>query len=551
MSGPKAYRPPRGMRDLLPPLQRRFLYVTDTLRGVFETFGFEPLATPSAERAETLFGKYGPDAERLIYRAGHGRELDLALRYDLTVPLARVCAGYEDLPRPFKRYQIGSVWRGERPQRGRFREFLQADADIVGSESLLADAEIIALVATALDRLRFPRYTIKLNNRRLLTSIGRYAGVPEPVLPGLYRAIDKLDKIGPEGVRLELRAVGLPTELVNRQRQAVGRWLRGQADRARLERDLGEALGESPPPELAPALATYFGALAAYPPGSVAAESDASEAPVLAATNAIMAESIAALRSACPVEGQIPDAVTDRLMALLALRGEGRALLADLARHLDDEEGRAGLAELGALLDGLDAAGLRAGYELDFAMVRGLEYYTGTIFETLVPEPPIGTILSGGRYDKLIGLFGRGQPAVGASFGVDRLVDVMDTLGLFPSDLDQATGKLLVAPLDAAARLPAAALAARLRRAGIPTELGFEEARPGDQIRLALQRGYPLVALLGSDELAGSTVSLRLLASRSQVSVPDGELVDRVRILLREAEVAARDAEPPPTHGAG
>lgn len=547
MSGPKAYRPPRGMRDLLPPLQRRFLYVTDTLRGVFETFGFEPLATPSAERAETLFGKYGPDAERLIYRAGHGRELDLALRYDLTVPLARVCAGYEDLPRPFKRYQIGSVWRGERPQRGRFREFLQADADIVGTESLLADAEIIALVATALDRLRFPRYTIKLNNRRLLTSIGRYAGVPEPVLPGLYRAIDKLDKIGPEGVRLELRAVGLPAELVNRQRQAVGRWLRGQADRARLERDLGE----SPPPELARALATYFDALASYPPGSAAADSDEAEAARLAATNAVMAESIAALRGACPAAGQIPDAVTDRLMALLALRGEGRALLADLARHLDDEEGRAGLAELGALLDGLDAAGLRAGYELDFAMVRGLEYYTGTIFETLVPEPPIGTILSGGRYDKLIGLFGRGQPAVGASFGVDRLVDVLDTLGLFPPDLDQATGQLLVAPLDAAARLPAAALAARLRRAGIATELGFEEARPGDQIRLALQRGYPLVALLGPDELAAGTVSLRLLASRSQVSVPDAELVDRVRILLRGANEAARAAEPSPPHGAG
>lgn len=522
-------RLPRGMRDLLPEAMRRRQYVTDTLRAVFETFGFEPLQTPAMEQASTLLGKYGPDAERLIYRAGLGAETDLALRYDLTVPLARVCASNADLPRPFKRYQIASVWRGERPQRGRYREFTQADVDIVGSPSLLADAEIITVVTTALDRLGFTDYVIKLNSRSLLVAIGRYAGVPEAVLPGLYRAIDKLDKIGMSGVRLELRAVGLPGDLVNRQRQAVGRWLRGQVDRERLARDLGEAIGpEAPPGVRDGALATFLDALAAYPNGGDPAA--VTEAVVAEASEAVMRASIDALRAQYPPADLIPDAVTDRLLELLQLRDENRALLAELGRRLDDPMAQAGIAELGQVLDALDAAGVPAARcEVDFAMVRGLEYYTGTIFEAVVSRPPIGSILAGGRYDKLVALFGRSQPAVGTSFGVDRLVDVMEEVGLFPAAVDAPSARVLVTLFDAATAPAAVRLAADLRRSGLPAELSFEPARLGDQIRYALDRGIPAVAIMGPDEAAAGTVTLRDLATKTQATVPVAEAVAWLR----------------------
>jgi len=523
-----APRPARGTRDLLPEAMRRRRYVIDILRQVFETFGFEPLSTPAIEQAETLFGKYGPDAERLIYRAGLGREMDLALRYDLTVPLARVVAADGRLPRPFKRYQIDPVWRGERPQRGRFREFVQADVDIVGTPSLLADAEIITVVTEALDRLGFRDYMLKLNNRHLLVALGRYAGVPEAVLPGLYRAVDKLDKIGLAGVRQELRAVGLPVDLVNRQRQAVGRWLRGQADRDRLARDLAEAVGPDEPSAVSQdALATFLDALGSYPSGG------GDDAAVAAATEAVMAASIDALRRLYPADALIPDAVTDRLLDLLRERDESRALLASLSARLDDPAAAEGIRQLTAVLDALDAAGVPPRrYEVDFAMVRGLEYYTGTIFETFVTEPPIGAILAGGRYDNLTALFGRAMPAVGTSFGVDRLVDAMEVAGLFPPAVDAPAIDVLVALFDEATRAGAVRLAADLRRAGVRTELYFEPDRLGDQIRYALQKGASILAILGPDEAAAGVVALRDLRTKEQMKVPLAEAVGRVRGMI-------------------
>jgi len=521
-------RLPRGMRDLLPDDMRRQQYVTDTLRSVFETFGFEPLQTPALERAETLLGKYGPDAERLIYRAGLGDEANLALRYDLTVPLARVCAAADGLPRPFKRYQIAPVWRGERPQRGRYREFVQADVDIVGSGSMLADAEIITVVTTALDRLGFADYAIKLNNRHLLAALGRYAGVPDPVLPGLYRAIDKLDKIGLDGVGQELRAVGLPADLVNWQRQAVGRWLRGQVDRDRLARDLAEAFGNDAPGNARDgALAAFLDALAGYPNGG------GDDAAVGAATSAVMATSIDALRRLYPAGGQIPDGVTNRLLELLQLRDESRALLASLGGRLDDPAAREGIGQLAAVLDALDAAGIPAErYAIDVAMVRGLEYYTGTIFETAVTRPPIGSILGGGRYDNLVGLFGRPLAAVGTSFGVDRLIDVMKEVGLFPPAVGAPAAQVLVALFDPAMSAAAVGLATRLRSADIRTTMLFEPDRLGDQIRFALERGIPLVAIIGPDEAAAGVVALRDLGTKTQVTVPLPEVAERARVLL-------------------
>ncbi|HRE48904.1 MAG TPA: histidine--tRNA ligase [Aggregatilineales bacterium] len=208
-------RLPSGMRDFLPLQMIRRQYVISTIAAVFESFGYEPFQTPVMELKEVLQGKYGADAERLIYYAGHpGGEEELALRYDLTVPLARAFAQHEnDLRLPFRRYQIAPVWRGETPQRGRYREFLQCDADIVGIGTMDADAEIIGIVDMAMSRLGFPDYAIKINNRKLLTGIGHYAGLEGDALANLYRSIDKADKIGLEGVQADLLKQGISAEV--------------------------------------------------------------------------------------------------------------------------------------------------------------------------------------------------------------------------------------------------------------------------------------------------------------------------------------------------
>ena len=522
----------RGMRDLLPTDMRRQQFVCRILTEVFEAFGFEPLSTPSIERADTLLGKYGPDAERLIYRVSLGRDQELALRYDHTVSTARVAATYDGLPRPFKRYQIGPVWRGERPQRGRFREFTQADVDIIGEASVLADAEIIAIVITALARLGFPASLTKINNRKLLNGIGRYAGVPETLLPGLYRAIDKLDKIGMAGVRRELRSVGLPGDLLNRERQAVDRWLRGNADRERLQDDLGLAEdAEGQRIGTSPGIDAFLDALEGFPHGAGSTPSLLEEA-----SGAAMDASIDALRAAAPESGLVPDGVTDQLLDLLQLRGQPRPLLAELGARLDDPGAREGIEELCRVMDALDAAGIDPErYTVDFAMVRGLDYYTGTIFETLVEEPPIGSITGGGRYDALIGLFGADLPAVGTSFGIDRLVEVMDTLNLFPAWLSLPTPRVLVALFDETTALAAVATASRLRQAGIPTELAFRAEGIGEQIRTALKREIPVLVILGPDELAAGQVTLRDLRQRVQRSVSLGDLVEATQAILSEA----------------
>ena len=204
-------RLPKGMRDFLPQEMIKREYVFDIVREVFHLYGFEPLQTPVLELHETLMGKYGEDAEKLIFNAQHpGGKEELALRYDLTVPLARVVAQYQnEITLPFKRYQLSPVWRAERPQRGRYREFYQCDADIVGVASMAADAEIIGLVVTALKRLGFAQFSVKINNRKLLTAIGQYAGLEGEALGDLYRSIDKFDKIGADGVREELVTRGI------------------------------------------------------------------------------------------------------------------------------------------------------------------------------------------------------------------------------------------------------------------------------------------------------------------------------------------------------
>jgi histidyl-tRNA synthetase len=430
-------RVPRGMRDILPQQMIQREYVTGVIRGVFEEFGFEPLQTPALELEETLLGKYGPDAERLMYSAGHreGKE-KLSLRYDLSVPLSRVVAQYPDLIKPFKRYQIAPVWRAERPQKGRYREFYQCDADTVGSASMLADAETLDLTYEILARLGFKQFVMNVNDRKLLNGIGQYAGVPDEQLGGLYRSIDKLDKIGLEGVEGELR------------------------------------------------------------------------------------------------KNSIPEEATRRLLDLLQIEGTNQEILARLRVVLAGyPEAMQGIAELGEILEYLPALGVpERFYQVVPSMVRGLEYYTGPIFETVVEEPKIGSITGGGRFDNLAGMFmPRSLPATGTTIGIERIVDVMEELQMFPPGVGRTVSQVLVTRFGPALVAESLRLAHELRMEGLKAEMYFEDDSLARQVRYADRKGIPYVAIVGPDEVAAGQVALRDLARQRQVSVARREAAAQVR----------------------
>lgn len=434
-------RLPRGMRDFLPADMRRREYVFGVVREVFERYGFEPLQTPALELREILAGKYGEDAEKLIYHAQHpgGREA-LALRYDLTVPLARVVGQHrQQIPLPFKRYQLAPVWRAERPQRGRYREFMQCDADIVGVAGMSADAEVLGVVHSALTQLGFPQFTIRINNRKLLTAIGQFSGVPPARLGALWRSIDKYERIGAAGVRDELVARGIGEEAVTR---------------------------------------------------------------------------VMALVSAQGADGDPLDFI-DQALGTLPAAQEGLRELRELTARLGD-------------------MGIPPGaWVIDFTMVRGLGYYTGPIHETVVEQPNPGSISGGGRYDRLIGLFrGEPLPTTGISLGIERIIDLLDTLGLYPEQVGGSVVQALVTVFDEETRPQATRLAAELRAAGIRCELHLETRRIGRQLQGADRRGIPLVLLQGSDELERGLVKIRRLADGREFSCARAEVAGAVSRLL-------------------
>lgn len=433
-------RVPRGMRDILPEQMIRRQYVIDVIRGVFEEFGFEPLQTPALELSEVLTGKYGPDAEKLIYQAGHvGGKEDISLRYDLSVPLCRVVAMHPQLPKPFKRYQIDPVWRAERPQKGRYRQFFQCDADTVGTESMLADAENVNLIYQVLNRLGFKQFEININNRKLITGIGQFAGVSTEQLGGLYRSIDKLDKIGLSGVRAEL------------------------------------------------------------------------------------------------AENQIPEPVIEKLLSLLQIEGDAETVLNALSERLGDSEvANEGISELEELNGYLTTLGVpEEFYRISVSMVRGLEYYTGPIYETVVEEPKIGSITGGGRYDELIGSFSKqSYPATGTSFGIERIIDVMEEFDMFPSAVGKTVTQVLVTVFDADLVQASLKLATRLRSSGIRTEVYCRPTRISAQMKYADNKGIPYAVILGSDEVETDTVAVRNLASREQQVIPQEKLVKHIQGLV-------------------
>lgn len=434
-------RLPRGTRDILPQKMILREYVIGVIRQVFESFGFEQLQTPAIELEETLMGKYGPDAEKLIYSVGHeGGSQRLALRYDLSVPLSRVIAQYPDLVKPFKRYQIAPVWRAERPQKGRYREFYQCDADTVGSASMLADAETLNIIYEILTRLGFKQFITSLNDRKLLKGIGQYAGVPEEQAAGLYRAIDKLDKIGLDGVVAELQKNG------------------------------------------------------------------------------------------------VSEAAVERMLPLLRVEGTNRQVLEQLGGVLAGVPvALEGLAELEEIRGYLEALGIPEQFcQIVPTMVRGLDYYTGPIYETIVEEPKIGSITGGGRFDKLVGMFmNRAIPATGTTIGIERIIDVMDELQIFPPGVGRATAQVLVTRFSPELVPESLKLANALRQAGLRTEMYLDNESLGKQMSYADRKGIPFAAILGPDELAAGRVAVRRLATKEQLTVSRDEAVAQIEAWQR------------------
>ena len=427
------FEPPSGTRDFLAGDLRVREHVFAAIRDVFERYGFEPLQTPAFERMETLTGKYGDEGDKLIFkilrRGEHeaSGEADLALRYDMTVPLARVQAAYgSQLPVPYKRYVMGPVWRADRPGRGRFREFAQCDVDVVGSASPLADAEVVCAVADALSAVGVSDFSILVNSRRALTGLLQVYGIPSAVGGGVLITLDKLDKLAPDEVVRELVET----------------------------RSLDPATAEG-----------------------------------------LVADLTA------------PDAV-DRLRKVL----------------VDAEEGREGLAEIDRLIT--VAAPVIGAERIAFtpSLVRGLDYYTGVIFEVVAEGMP-GSIASGGRYDHLIAaLGGPDVPACGGSLGVERIIGLLsDEAGTAPR-LDAA-----ITIIDDDAAADAMVFAAGLRRAGLRTEVYLGSSRKlARQLKWAADRRGRYALIYGPQDRAAGLVTVRDMDSGAQEQVPPDQLAARL-----------------------
>jgi histidyl-tRNA synthetase len=426
----------RGFRDYLPREMLPRVRMLAAIERGFQRFGFAPLQTPAIEYLDVLMGKYGDEGSKLLYRFRDEGDREVALRYDLTVPLARVVAQYPDLPRPFRRYQIAPVWRAERPARGRFREFVQCDADIVGAPEPIADAEIIGVGCGLLDDLGVARYRIRVNHRKVLAGMEAACGIAPEAAQGVLRTVDKLPKIGPDETRRLL--------------QEENGLAREQADR-------------------------LFEFLAV---------------------------------SGTPAE------VLGRLDALFPGPGPGRE----------------GAEALRKILGLLEAVGLGGRIAIDLSIARGLDYYTGTVYETFLEDlPGFGAVMSGGRYDGLIGTFSSEEiPAVGISLGIDRLTAGLVELKLL-GEGRSSVADVLVTVFDEAHEAHAVRAAAAVRAAGIDCELYPSTAKLGKQFKHAERQGARWVVVVGPDEAARGEVRVKDMASGEQEAVPLAKLGDHLQ----------------------
>ncbi len=436
----------RGFRDYLPAEMLARQQMLRVIERVFESYGYAPLMTPALEYSDILLGKYGDEGDSLLYRFEDNGGRDVALRYDLTVPLARVVAQHGDLSRPFRRYQVAPVWRAEKSARGRFREFVQCDGDIVGSAEQIADAEILQLGADMLIGLGVERFAIRINNRKVLSGLMEKVGVAHgPPELGVLRTIDKLPKIGPDETR-----------------------------------------------------------------------------KLLAAENGLAAGQIA------------------RIFEFLELSGTedaggaaSRGRLDRLSGFFEDDTiGAQGRAELAEVIEIVDAVGLGDHVSVDLSIARGLNYYTGTIYETFLADlAGFGAVMSGGRYDGLIGIFTRDEiPAVGISLGLDRLVAGLRELGVL--DEKTASAEVLVTLFDPATATLSADIARRLRIAGIRCELFPQTARIGKQLRHAERTGKRFAVIIGPDEAQKGVAQIKDLARRKQEEIGLDGLADHLRRVM-------------------
>jgi histidyl-tRNA synthetase len=449
---------PQGTRDFSPDVVRKRQYIFQAIRSVFERHGFQPLETPALENLDTLLGKYGDEGDRLIFkvlnngldnparreqviadfdRVLEGRNskgiTERALRYDLTIPFARfVAMNHGQLSFPFKRYQIQPVWRADRPQKGRYREFYQCDADVVGSSSLWNEVELAHIYATAFRELGIP-VDIRINHRKILAALAEACGGAELTTP-ITVAIDKLDKIGMDKVKDELRERGLDEGQVSRIEEYL-----------EVGGDFSEQLG-----------------------------------------------------------------AMQQLLGHLPSAQQGIAELKDVHERFQGET--------------WDRKG-NSGLTLDFTLARGLNYYTGIIFEVKAIDVQIGSIGGGGRYDDLTGLFGVPDiPGVGISFGVDRIYDVMEERKLFPEGLERSTAVLFFNLGDAESRR-AFTLMQALRGSGIASELYHEKAKFDKQFKYAEKKRIPVAVIIGETELAAGTCVVRNLTTGQQRTVAQDALL--------------------------
>ena len=436
---------PKGTRDFNPSEIAKRNYIFDIIKKNFQTYGFQPIETPSFENSDTLLGKYGEEGDRLIFKILNSgdfiskvddatyadkksasiapRITEKALRYDLTVPFARYVVMHQnELDFPFKRYQIQPVWRADRPQKGRFREFFQCDADVVGSDSLLQEVELIQLYDAVFSELKLEGATIKMNNRKILAGIAEVIGAKD-LLIDFTVALDKLDKIGENGVKKEMLAKGIAEEAIEK---ASPLFLPQSSNDEQLE----------------------------------------------------------------------------RLDTLLK----------------DSEEGKKGLEELRFILGTIASLGLQsAKLSIDVTLARGLNYYTGAIFEVAAPEGvKMGSIGGGGRYDDLTGIFGlKNVSGVGISFGLDRIYLVLEDLDLFPEAIDQSLQVLCVNFGDKEA-MAALKLVSQLRKSGIKADIYPSSAKMQKQMKYANNRNVPYVILIGEQELSKNSFIVKNMKEGSQ-----------------------------------
>ena len=446
---------PKGTRDFSPLEMAKRNYIFDTIKQVYQLYGFQQIETPAMETLGTLMGKYGEEGDKLLFKVLNSGDflnkvsdeelqernaLHLAaklcekgLRYDLTVPFARyVVMHREELQLPFKRYQMQPVWRADRPQKGRYREFWQFDGDIVGSDSLLNEVELMQIVDAVFSRFGV-RVQIKINNRKILTGIAEVIGAAEKIVD-ITVAIDKLDKIGLENVNAELREYGLSEEQI------------------------------------------------------------------------------------------------EKLQPIISLEGTNDEKLDTIAEVLKESEtGLKGVEETRYILDTLKTLGLKNEIQLDLTLARGLNYYTGAIFEVKALDVQIGSITGGGRYDNLTGIFGMpGISGVGISFGVDRIFDVLNALDCYPKDAVNGTQLLFInfGAKETAYCLPAVAKA---REAGIRTEIFPDASKMKKQMSYANAKQIPFVVLAGENEMTEGKLTLKNMLSGEQQLVTVEELISIVK----------------------